>query len=72
MYKALIKFIDAETLREYSIGDEFDVTGMTDERIHELTTENNRIGVPLICEVEETETTETTETFTTMKSEVFE
>ena len=69
MYKALIKFIDAETLKEYNIGDEFDVTGMTDKRIHELTTEHNRIGVPLICEVEETETTET---FTTMKDEVFE
>lgn len=67
MYKALIKFIDAETLREYNVGDEFDTTGMTDERIHELTTEHNRIGVPLICEVEET-----TETFTTLKDEVFE
>lgn len=69
MYKALIKFIDAETRNEYKVGDEFDVTGMTDERIHELTTENNRIGVPLIVEVEETETTET---FTTLKDEVFE
>lgn len=67
MYKALIKFIDAETLREYKVGDEFDSTGMTDERIHELTTENNRVGVPLIEIVEET-----TETFTTMKDEVFE
>lgn len=67
MYKALIKFIDAETLREYNVGDEFDTTGMTDERIHELTTEHNRIGVPLIGEVEET-----TETFTTLKDEVFE
>ena len=42
---------------------------MTDERIQELTTEHNRIGVPLIGEVEETETTEV---FTTMKDEVFE
>lgn len=67
MYKALIKFIDAETLREYNVGDEFDVTGMTEERIHELTTENNRVGFPLIGIVEET-----TETFTTMKDEVFE
>lgn len=67
MYKALIKFIDAETLREYNVGDEFDTTGMTDERIHELTTVNNRIGVPLIEKVEET-----TETFTTLKDEVFE
>lgn len=66
MYKALIKFIDAETLREYNVGDEFDTTGMTDERIHELTTENNRIGVPLIEKVEEAET------FMTMKGEVFE
>lgn len=66
MYKALIKFIDAETLREYNVGDEFDSTGMTDERIHELTTENNRIGVPLIEKVEEAET------FMTMKGEVFE
>ena len=69
MYKVLINFIDAETRNEYKVGDEFDTTGMTDERIHELTTENNRIGVPLIGEVEETETTEV---FTTMKSEVFE
>lgn len=67
MYKALIKFIDAETRQEYKAGDEFDTTGMTDERIHELTTEHNRIGVPLIGEVEET-----TETFTTLKDEVFE
>lgn len=69
MYKALINFIDAETRNEYKVGDEFDTTGMTDERIHELTTEHNRIGVPLISEVEETETTET---FTTLKDEVFE
>lgn len=67
MYKALINFIDAETRSEYKAGDEFDITGMTDERIHELTTEHNRIGVPLICEVEET-----AETFTTLKDEVFE
>ena len=66
MYKALIKFIDAETLKEYNIEDEFDATGMTDERIHELTTEHNRIGVPLIEKVEEAET------FMTMKGEVFE
>lgn len=66
MYKALIKFIDAETLKEYNVGDEFDSTGMMDERIHELTTENNRIGVPLIEKVEEAET------FMTMKGEVFE
>lgn len=67
MYKALINFIDAETRNEYKVGDEFDTTGMTDERIHELTTEHNRIGVPLIKKVEET-----TETFTTLKDEVFE
>ena len=67
MYKALINFIDAETRNEYKVGDEFDVTGMTDERIYELTTVNNRIGVPLIEKVEET-----TETFTTLKDEVFE
>ena len=67
MYKALINFIDAETRNEYKVGEEFDTTGMTDERIHELTTENNRIGVPLIEKVEET-----TETFTTLKDEVFE
>lgn len=66
MYKALIKFIDAETLREYNVGDEFDATGITDERIHELTTEHNRVGVPLIEKVEEAET------FMTMKGEVFE
>lgn len=66
MHKALINFIDAETRQEYKAGDEFDVTEMTDERIHELTTEHNRIGVPLIGEVEETET------FTTLKDEVFE
>lgn len=69
MHKALINFIDAETRKEYKAGDKFDATGMTDERIHELTTEHNRIGVPLIVEVEETETTET---FTTLKDEVFE
>lgn len=66
MYKALIKFIDAETLREYNVGDEFDSTGITEERIKELTTENNRVGVPLIEKVEEAET------FMTMKGEVFE
>ena len=66
MYKALINFIDAETRNEYKVGDEFDVIGMTDERIHELTTVNNRIGVPLIEKVEEAET------FMTMKGEVFE
>lgn len=66
MYKALIKFIDAETLKEYNIGDEFNSTGMTEERIEELTTEKNRVGVPLIEKVEEAET------FMTMKGEVFE
>lgn len=66
MYKALINFIDVETRKEYKVGDEFDATGMTDERIHELTTEHNRIGVPLIEKVEEAET------FMTMKGEVFE
>ena len=36
MHKALINFIDAETRKEYKVGDEFDTTGMTDERIIEL------------------------------------
>ena len=54
MYKALINFVDAETLIEYHAGDDVDVTDMTDERIQELSTESNRVGTPLIAKKEET------------------
>nr|DAV42096.1 MAG TPA: hypothetical protein [Caudoviricetes sp.] len=50
MYKVLINFIDSVTRIEYQKGDVFDITGLSEERVHELTSENNRIGIPLIKE----------------------
>ena len=50
MFKVLINFIDSVTRIEYQKGDVFDITGLSEERVHELTSENNRIGIPLIKE----------------------
>lgn len=52
-YKALITFIDADTRQEYEAGDVIDTSNMSEERIDELISSDNRIGMPVICEIEE-------------------
>ena len=48
MYKVIKKFIDAETLKEYNVGDEYDVSNTSQERLEELMGNKNKIGIPLI------------------------
>lgn len=52
-YKALITFIDAETGHEYVAGDVVDTSKMSEKRIDELASENNRAGMPIIVEEDE-------------------
>lgn len=54
-YIALINFIDAETGREYAAGDVVDTSKMSENRIDELASENNRAGMPIIVEEDEEE-----------------
>ncbi len=53
MYRVLKPFVDLRSSHAYSVGDSFphDGTEVDDERIEELSTSNNRIGVPLIAEI---------------------
>ena len=48
MYKVIKKFIDAETLKEYNVGDEYDASNTSQERLEELMGNKNKIGIPLI------------------------
>lgn len=52
-YTALITFIDAETGQEYVAGDVVDTSKMSEKRIDELASENNRAGMPIIVEEDE-------------------
>ncbi|MBF1185225.1 MAG: hypothetical protein HXM03_00595 [[Eubacterium] sulci] len=52
-YTALITFIDAETGHEYVAGDVVDTSKMSEKRIDELASENNRAGMPIIVEEDE-------------------
>ena len=54
-YTALITFIDAETGHEYVTGDVVDTSHMSENRIDELASENNRAGMPIIAEEEDDE-----------------
>ena len=52
-YTALITFIDTETGHEYVAGDVVDTSKMSEKRIDELASENNRAGMPIIVEEDE-------------------
>ena len=54
-YTALITFIDAETGHEYVAGDVVNTSHMSENRIDELASENNRAGMPIIAEEEDDE-----------------
>ena len=55
MYKVKKRFYDLKESHAYSVGDTFPHNGVkVDEaRLAELASEKNRLGVPLIVEVEE-------------------
>ena len=55
MYRVIKRFYDLNENRAYSVGDTFPHNGVDidAERIAELASGNNRIGVPLIEEVAE-------------------
>ena len=55
MYKVKKRFYDLNANRAYSVGDKFPHNGVKVdvERIAELTSDKNRLGVPLIEEVAE-------------------
>ena len=51
MYKVIKRFLDLKTQVCYSVGDIFPQDGVSAERIEELASEKNRLGVPLIEEI---------------------
>lgn len=54
MYKVIKKFVDLQDKNHlYNVGDCFPRSGkdVSENRIHELATNNNKIGVPLIKEM---------------------
>ena len=55
MYKAVKAFRDLKTNLLYAVGDTFHHNGVEvdSERIAELASDNNRLGVPLIEEIAE-------------------
>ena len=55
MYKVVKRFYDLKASHAYSVGDTFPYNGVVfdAERIAELTSDKNRIGVPLIEAIEE-------------------
>lgn len=55
MYQVIRAFTDLQASHAYSVGDTFPHNGVEvdAERIEELASEKNRLGVPLIEEVEE-------------------
>lgn len=55
MYRAIKAFTDLQASHVYSVGDTFPYNGVEidAERIAELASENNRLGVPLIEEIAE-------------------
>ena len=54
MYKVIKKFRDTQDgLHAYSVGDTFPHNGVDAERIAELASDKNRLGVPLIEEIAE-------------------
>lgn len=53
MYKVIKRFYDLRNNHAFSVGDTFPHDGVDEERIAELSSGNNKIGVPLIEEVAE-------------------
>ena len=53
MYKVIKRFFDLKTNSAYSVGDIFPHDGVDAERIEELASAANNLGVPLIQEVVE-------------------
>ena len=52
MYKVIHEFLDLEDgNRYYRVGDTFPQRGKSKERLEELSSPNNKIGVPLIEEI---------------------
>ena len=54
MYKVVKKFVDLQDKNHlYNVGDCYPRSGkdVSENRIHELATNNNKIGVPLIKEI---------------------
>lgn len=52
MYKVIHEFLDLQDgSRYYGVGDTFPIRGKSKERLEELSTPNNKIGVPLIKEI---------------------
>ncbi|WP_185160552.1 Rho termination factor N-terminal domain-containing protein [Mammaliicoccus sciuri] len=53
-YEVIVKFIDIISKNLYNVGDEYKEK-VSEERIQELTTENNKRGTPLIKPIESTD-----------------
>ena len=55
MYRVVKRFYDLKANHAYSVGDTFphDGVDVDAERLSELASENNRLGVPLIEEIAE-------------------
>ena len=56
MYKVVKKFVDLQDKNHlYNVGERYPRNGknVSENRIHELATNNNKIGVPLIEEIPE-------------------
>lgn len=52
MYKVIHEFLDLQDgNRYYGVGDTFPYSGKSKKRLEELSTSNNKIGVPLIKEI---------------------
>ena len=52
MFKVIHEFLDLQdNSKYYGVGDTFPVRGKSKERLKELSTSENKIGVPLIKEI---------------------
>lgn len=52
MYKVIHEFLDLQdNSKYYGVGDTFPVRGKSKDRLKELSTSDNKIGVPLIKEI---------------------
>ena len=56
MYKVIKEFCDRHTKVIYAVGDTFPHNGVSAERIAELASGENLLGVPLIVEVKSKQT----------------
>lgn len=53
MYKVVTEFLDLQNNKHhYKVDDEFKSKGVTKQRIAELAGDSNKVGAPLIVEVE--------------------